>query len=685
MDPRNRCAFPFPATAPAAAATRDARPTRDPRGVLVVFRATFPYVARSISPTPPHNTHRLTHFFACASRADLSPVNRARDRGGYDDRDDYKRARHEHDGYDQGRGGYGAMPPPPHSTGGGGGGAYDNNPHMGHAGYGGQLGGGGMPPGAGMNGGGRGGIGALPPPPGPPGGGGGYYYGGGGAGGYGGPDPRYSSDPYQHGDGGGRGGPGMVGGMGPGAGDAHPGPPGYPGGYGGPSGGLGGYGDRPPGPSGPPMSSGQGAGGMPMGPPVGGGGIPSPSLGGGSDPRYGPPGGDGGVDSRYGGGGYGGASVGGGASGAPMGYGGGGMRGTPNVGSYRDGPALPPPSFAKPLGGGRGGGSSSLGLPPLAAGGASEEVMCPNEVAGKVIGHGGENINSIQTKTGAHVRIQPSSEVLPGQPRKISVQGAPGPVADAVRIIEDIIREAEIKVGSSRGGGANNVEIPVPVPQEMVGRVIGRGGETIRRLQEESGARIQVERDLNRVLIKGDPEKAQRAKELVLDIVNNPNPGGASKPDYVKHVMPAGGCEGKIIGKGGESIRDLCMRTGAKIQIDKESASVTIQGKQAQVDEAIKLVQAIIDEGPTVYMRPGGTPGQADATPYVPGGARGGGGYGAYAGDAGAGYGAGDVAGEARPKPLWETHKSPEGYTYYYNTTTGATQWDQPEDYDGVS
>jgi len=117
-----------------------------------------------------------------------------------------------------------------------------------------------------------------------------------------------------------------------------------------------------------------------------------------------------------------------------------------------------------------------------------------------------------------------------------------------------------------------------------VGRVIGRGGETIRRLQEESGARIQVERDSNRVVIKGDADKVQRAKELVLDIVNNPlPPRDGPRNDFAKHTMAAGGCEGKIIGKGGESIRDLCQRTGAKIQIDKDTASVAIQGKQDQV------------------------------------------------------------------------------------------------------
>ena len=75
-----------------------------------------------------------------------------------------------------------------------------------------------------------------------------------------------------------------------------------------------------------------------------------------------------------------------------------------------------------------------------------------------------------------------------GDPRRITVSGAPGAVADAVRIIEDIIRETEIKGGGGGGGGGarmggggggggggNHLEIPVMVPPEMIGRVIGRG------------------------------------------------------------------------------------------------------------------------------------------------------------------------------------------------------------------
>lgn len=321
-------------------------------------------------------------------------------------------------------------------------------------------------------------------------------------------------------------------------------------------------------------------------------------------------------------------------------------------------------------------GHSSRGGP----GSISEEVMCPSECAGKVIGHGGEMIMQIQQKSGAHVKIQSSSEVPSGHPRIIYINGSPAAVAEAKQLCADIIREHAAAKATGAAGASNNTkkeEMHIPVDMANVGRIIGRGGETIRRLSEESGARLQIERELGRVLIRGDHEACVRAKELIIDLMNDPNPPGATQKstnDYVKHEMPAEGCEGKIIGKGGESIRELCQRTGAKIQIDKELGTVSIAGKKENVDIAIATVQAIIDEGATVYMRPGGMPGEGDQRNK-------------------SGYGNDDVGGTGgyappdslEQKPLWETHKSPEGYTYYYNTTTGETQWDMPDDFPGVA
>lgn len=66
----------------------------------------------------------------------------------------------------------------------------------------------------------------------------------------------------------------------------------------------------------------------------------------------------------------------------------------------------------------------------------------------------------------------------------------------------------------------------MPVPNECVGLIIGKGGETIRQLQVESGAKMQVaikesgNSGLRNVFIEGPPEKYEHAKRLVEAIVD---------------------------------------------------------------------------------------------------------------------------------------------------------------------
>lgn len=65
----------------------------------------------------------------------------------------------------------------------------------------------------------------------------------------------------------------------------------------------------------------------------------------------------------------------------------------------------------------------------------------------------------------------------------------------------------------------------LPVPNDVVGLVIGKNGETIRRLQTESGAKIQVAKkeiestNTRNVFVEGPPDKYQRAKQLIEDII----------------------------------------------------------------------------------------------------------------------------------------------------------------------
>ena len=62
-----------------------------------------------------------------------------------------------------------------------------------------------------------------------------------------------------------------------------------------------------------------------------------------------------------------------------------------------------------------------VGAPLMDPNAITEYIMCPPESAGKVIGHGGEKINGIQSESGAVVKIQNQSDVGPGQPRRVTI------------------------------------------------------------------------------------------------------------------------------------------------------------------------------------------------------------------------------------------------------------------------
>lgn len=65
----------------------------------------------------------------------------------------------------------------------------------------------------------------------------------------------------------------------------------------------------------------------------------------------------------------------------------------------------------------------------------------------------------------------------------------------------------------------------IPVPNDIVGLIIGKGGETIRQLTVESGAKIQVAKKsvdstgMRNVFVEGPDDKYRKAKEMIDDII----------------------------------------------------------------------------------------------------------------------------------------------------------------------
>mmetsp|Transcript_29115 Transcript_29115/g.53103 ORF Transcript_29115/g.53103 Transcript_29115/m.53103 type:complete len:615 (+) Transcript_29115:130-1974(+) len=110
------------------------------------------------------------------------------------------------------------------------------------------------------------------------------------------------------------------------------------------------------------------------------------------------------------------------------------------------------------------------------------------------------------------------------------------------------LQGAPLGLGLPAAGAAGSGEAVVECPQAAVGRVIGRGGETIRELQEKTGCSIQIKQDgvpdgqPRRITVKGPAAKLQAAVDMInATIGDGPVPvasaGGAAGTDIDPDVQ----------------------------------------------------------------------------------------------------------------------------------------------------
>ncbi|XP_078703357.1 insulin-like growth factor 2 mRNA-binding protein 1 isoform X14 [Branchiostoma floridae x Branchiostoma belcheri] len=141
-------------------------------------------------------------------------------------------------------------------------------------------------------------------------------------------------------------------------------------------------------------------------------------------------------------------------------------------------------------------------LPPAAAALAMQQQMqqpqpseksdlwVPGGVVGALIGPGGQNIRSASRQANATIKIAPADQSAQGQgERKVSITGSP----DAQWKVQWWVFT---KVGQEAYAGNDVVlRAEIPVPSNMVGRIIGKRGASVQGLQKNTSARIEVPRN----------------------------------------------------------------------------------------------------------------------------------------------------------------------------------------------
>eukprot|EP00804_Cyclotella_cryptica_P013442 CCRYP_005184-RD/>CCRYP_005184-RD protein AED:0.15 eAED:0.15 QI:597/1/1/1/0.5/0.4/5/212/668 len=143
-----------------------------------------------------------------------------------------------------------------------------------------------------------------------------------------------------------------------------------------------------------------------------------------------------------------------------------------------------------------------------------------------------------------------------------------------------------------------------------VGRVIGKGGEMIRDLQARSGCRIDVDQNVpdgapRIITYKGTRSTIDFAKQLVSILCTE----GGNEADLPlgqaikKLVLVPAAVIGKVIGRGGEMIRELQSKSSAKIQVDHNASGemrhINVTGTEQSVLKAEEMI-AFLSANPAV-------------------------------------------------------------------------------------
>jgi len=168
--------------------------------------------------------------------------------------------------------------------------------------------------------------------------------------------------------------------------------------------------------------------------------------------------------------------------------------------------------------------SPTNGSSPLTS--LSLRLLMQGKEVGSIIGKGGEVVRRFREESRARINI--SAGTTPD--RVVTVQGTTDAVAAAFRLVADKLSETQA------AGGASGLTLRLIVPASQCGSIIGKGGGKIKELRDETGASIQVAKEMlpsstdRTVTLAGTVDEVCHCVQLIGYIMLESPPKGANIP-----------------------------------------------------------------------------------------------------------------------------------------------------------
>uniref|UniRef100_A0A3B4A248 K Homology domain-containing protein n=1 Tax=Periophthalmus magnuspinnatus TaxID=409849 RepID=A0A3B4A248_9GOBI len=243
----------------------------------------------------------------------------------------------------------------------------------------------------------------------------------------------------------------------------------------------------------------------------------------------------------------------------------------------------------------------------------TEDFKVPDKMVGFIIGKGGEQISRIQLESGCKIQIASDSGGMLDRP--CTLTGSPENIEQAKRLLNVIVEQCRYGPGFHNEMDGNSAIQQILIPANKVGLVIGKGGETIKQLQERTGVQMMMIQDdpmptgADKPLrITGDPLKVQQARELVAKLIRDKDQAefrsGRGDNGYkiggttLDMAVPRFAV-GIIIGRNGEMIKKIQNDAGVRIQFKQDDGIspervAQVMGQPENCHHAVHLINELV-------------------------------------------------------------------------------------------
>lgn len=217
---------------------------------------------------------------------------------------------------------------------------------------------------------------------------------------------------------------------------------------------------------------------------------------------------------------------------------------------------------------------------------ATETLQLMRKDIPAVMGAKGSTVNALQREFGCKIDVDRTTSVL-------TVRGSSADQRTAVlEKIRSIIKESEPSL----------VQETIVLTAEQVPAVIGAGGAVINALQKGSGCKVDIDRKTSTVTVRGESADkcvavVRRIEEILAAREKEPEHASQASVQLAQEQVPT------VIGTRGAVINALQKDSGCKIDVDRNTALVTIRGGSAAMRaEIVKMIHAIIAGGGDVAL-----------------------------------------------------------------------------------